>query len=182
MEIEGKKAVMTPECVLIIGTYDENGVPNAMNAAWGMQSDMGEITVMLSRHKTTENFEKTGAFTVAFATADTVKESDYFGVVSGKGINKIERVGFHYHRSVHVNAPVIEEYPLTMECTVRSWNPETGYLVGTVIAEQADESILTDGVVDLSKMKPIIYDPSVNAYRIIGEVVGRAFSDGLSLK
>ena len=182
MEIAGKKAVMTPECVLVIGTYDENGVPNAMNAAWGMQSDMGEITIMLSKHKTTENFEKTGAFTVAFATAETVKESDYFGVVSGKGINKIEHVGFHCHKSAHVNAPVIEEYPLTMECTVRSWDPETGYLIGTVVAEQADLAILTDGVVDLGKMKPIIYDPSTNVYRVIGEVVGQAFSDGLQLR
>ena len=80
IEFEGKKSVITPEGVFIIGTYDENGVPNAMNAAWGMQSDMGEITLMLSKHKTTENFEKTGAFTVAFGTADTVLISDYFVV------------------------------------------------------------------------------------------------------
>lgn len=182
MEITGKKAVITPECVLIIGTYDENSVPNAMNAAWGMQSDLGEITIMLSKHKTTENFEKTGAFTVAFATADTVKESDYFGVVSGRDANKIERAGFHTHRSAHVNAPVIEEYPLTMECLVRSWDPATGYLIGQVVAEQADESILTDGKVDLGKMKPVIFDPGMNVYRTVGEIVGKAFSDGLELK
>ena len=182
MEITGKKAVMTPESVLIIGTYDENGVPNAMNAAWGMQSDMGEITIMLSRHKTTDNFEKTGAFTVAFATADNVKESDYFGLVSGKGINKIEQVGFHTHKSAYVNAPVIEEYPLTMECLVRSWDPESGYLIGEIVAEQADESIMTDGKVDLGKMRPIIFDPGMNVYRVVGEVVGKAFSDGMALK
>ena len=182
MEIDGKKAVITPECVLVIGTYDENGVPNAMNAAWGMQSDMGEITIMLSKHKTTENFEKTGAFTVAFATVDNVKESDYFGVVSGREINKIEHVGFHTHRSSHVNAPVIEEYPLTMECVVRKWDPSTGYLIGEVVAEQADESILTDGKVDLGKMKPIIFDAGMNVYRVVGDVVGKAFSDGLLLK
>lgn len=182
MEIQGKHAVMTPECVLIIGTYDENGIPNAMNAAWGMQSDMGEITVMLGKHKTTENFEKTGAFTVAFATVDNVKESDYFGVASGKDGNKIEHVGFHTHCSAHVNAPIIEEYPLTMECRVRSWDPDTGYLIGEVVAEQADDAILTDGKVDLGKLRPIIFDPAMNVYRVVGEVVGKAFSDGLQLK
>ena len=72
VEFSGRKSIITPEGVFIIGTYDENGVPNAMNAAWGMQSDEGEITLMLGKHKTTENFEKTGAFTVAFGTADTV--------------------------------------------------------------------------------------------------------------
>lgn len=182
MEIQGRNAVITPECVLIIGTYDENGVPNAMNAAWGMQSDVGEITVMLNRHKTTENFEKTGAFTVSFATVNDVKESDYFGMVSGRDINKIKQVGFHTHRSSHVNAPIIEEYPLTLECIVRSWDPNTGYLIGEIIAEQASESILTGGKVDLGKLKPIIFDPGMNVYRVVGDIVGKAFSDGLELK
>ena len=182
MTIEGKNAVLTPEGVFIVGTYDENGVPNAMNAAWGMQSDTGEITLMLGKHKTTENFEKTGAFTVAFGTADTVLISDYFGVESGKNVNKIEKAGCHTHPSEHVNAPVIEEFPLTMACTVRSWDPSTGYLIGAVVAEEADDSILTDGKVDLSKLRPIIFDPSFNAYRVVGEVVGKAFSDGLKLK
>ena len=182
MEIEGKKAVLTPEGVFIIGTYDEKGTPNAMNAAWGMQSDTGEITLMLSRHKTTENFEKTGAFTVAFGTADTVLISDYFGVESGEKVNKIEKAGCHVHRSAHVNAPIIEEYPLTLECTVRSWDPESGYLIGEIVSEQADPSILTDGWVDLGKLRPIIFDPAFGAYRVVGEVVGKAFSDGLKLK
>ena len=182
MEIEGKHAVITPEGVFIIGTYDENGIPNAMNAAWGMQSDMGEITLMLSKHKTTENFEKTGAFTVAFGTADTVLISDYFGVETGSKVNKIEKAGCHVHKSAHVNAPIIEEYPLTLECKVRSWNPETGYLIGEIVASQADESILTDGKLDLSKLRPIIFDPAAGAYRVVGEIVGKAFHDGLKLK
>lgn len=182
MEFEGKHAVITPEGVFIIGTYDENGTPNAMNAAWGMQSDRGEITLMLGQHKTTENFEKTGAFTVAFGTADTVLISDYFGVETGKKVNKIEKAGCRVHKSAHVNAPIIEEYPLTLECKVRSWNPETGYLIGEIVASQADESILTNGKVDLGKLRPIIFDPSLNAYRVVGEIVGKAFSDGLKLK
>ena len=182
MEFTGSKSIITPEGVFIIGTYDENGVPNAMNAAWGMQSDMGEITLMLSKHKTTENFEKTGAFTVAFGTADTVLISDYFGVETGSRVNKIERAGCHVHKSAHVNAPIIEEYPLTLECTVKSWDVNTGFLTGTIVASQADDSILTDGEVDLGKLRPIIFDPSFNAYRVVGEVVGKAFSDGLKLK
>ena len=181
VEIEGRKAVLTPEGVFIIGTYDENGVPNAMNAAWGMQSDMGEITLMLSRHKTTENFEKTKAFTVAFGTVDTCQISDYFGIETGKTVNKIEKAGCHVHKSAHVNAPIIEEYPLTLECLVRSWDAETGYLIGQIVASQADESILTDGKVDLGKLRPIIFDPAINAYRVVGEVVGQAFKDGLAL-
>ena len=182
MEFEGKHSVITPEGVFIIGTYDENGTPNAMNAAWGMQSDMGEITLMLGKHKTTENFEKTGAFTVAFGTADTVLISDYFGVETGKKVNKIEKAGCHVHKSIHVNAPIIEEYPLTLECKVKSWDGKTGYLIGEIVASQADESILTDGKVDLGKLHPIIFDPSFNAYRVVGEIVGKAFSDGLKLK
>ena len=182
IEFKGNKSTITPEGVFIIGTYDENGVPNAMNAAWGMQSDMSEITLMLAKHKTTENFEKTGAFTVAFGTADTVLISDYFGVETGAKVNKIEKAGCHTHRSTHVNAPIIEEYPLTLECRVKSWDTETGYLIGEIVASQADESILTDGKVDLGKLRPIIFDPSFNAYRVVGEVVGRAFSDGLKLK
>ena len=182
VEFSGRKSIITPEGVFIIGTYDENGVPNAMNAAWGMQSDEGEITLMLAKHKTTENFEKTGAFTVAFGTADTVVISDYFGVETGKKVNKIEQAGCHTHPSAHVNAPIIEEYPLTLECKVKSWDTETGYLIGEIVASQADESILTDGKVDLGKFRPIIFDPSFNAYRVIGEVVGKAFGDGLKLK
>jgi flavin reductase (DIM6/NTAB) family NADH-FMN oxidoreductase RutF len=168
MEFAGNKSVITPEAVFIIGTYDENGVPNAMNAAWAMQSDMNEITIMLSKHKTTENFEKTGAFTVAFATVDTMLISDYFGVETGKKVSKIEKAGCHVHKSRHVNAPIIEEYPLTLECRVKSWDPETGYVIGEIIASQADDSILTDGKVDLGKLKPIIFE--------------NAFKDGLKLK
>ena len=181
-EFAGKTSVITPEGVFIIGTYDENGVPNAMNAAWGMQSDTGEITLMLGKHKTTENFEKTGAFTVAFGTADTVVISDYFGVETGKNVNKIEKAGCHVHRSQRVNAPIIEEFPLTLECTVKNWDTETGYLIGEIVSSQADERILTDGQVDLGKLRPIIFDPSFNAYRVVGEVVGKAFSDGMQLK
>lgn len=182
MELTAKDSVITPEGVFIIGTYDENGVPDAMNAAWGQQSDDGEITFFLGKHKTTENIKKTGAFTVAMATKDTVVISDYFGVESGRNANKIEKAGVHVHKSAHVNAPVIEEYPLTLECEVKSYDEETGVLTGKIVSSQADEKILTDGKVDLDKLEPIMFDMSTNSYRVIGPVVGKAFHDGLQLK
>lgn len=182
MEFTGKQSIITPEGVFIIGTYDENGVPNAMNAAWGIQSSYGEITFFLANHKTTENVKKTGAFTVAFATQDTVEISDYFGVETGRRVNKIEKAGCHVHKSKHVNAPIIEEYPLTLECKCKSFDDTTGILVGEIVASQADESILTDGVVDLGKLRPIIFDIATKTYRSVGPVVGQAFKDGLKLK
>lgn len=182
MEFDAKHSIITPEGVFIIGTYDENGVPNAMNAAWGQQSDYGEITLFLAKHKTTDNVKKTKAFTVAFATKDTVVISDYFGVETGNKVNKIEQAGVHVHKAPHVNAPIIEEYPVTLECEMKSWDDETGILVGKIVAMQADEKVLTDGLVDLDKLQPIIFDISTSTYRTIGPVVGQAFHDGLALK
>lgn len=182
VEFSAQESVITSLGVFIIGTYDENGVPNAMNAAWGVQSDFGEITLFLSKHKTTDNIEKNGDFTVAFGTKDTVVISDYFGVESGKNVNKIENAGCHVRKSEHVNAPIIEEYPLTLECKLRSWDPKTGILVGQIVSSQADESVLTDGKIDLSKLQPIMYDSASHHYRVIGECVGKAYSDGLKLK
>ena len=182
MEFDSQHSVIVPEGVFIIGTYDENGVPNAMNAAWGIQSDYGEIALFLAKHKTTENLKKTGAFTVSFATKNTVVISDYFGIESGNNVNKIEKAGVHVHKSAHVNAPIIEEYPLTLECEVKEWNEEKEMLIGKIVSQQADESILTDGKVDLGKLQPIMYDASFHVYRVIGEVVGKAFSDGKQLK
>lgn len=183
MQIEGSKAVMTPEGVYIIATYDENGVPNAMNAAWGVQSSYDQISLFISNHKTTENLLKTHAFTVSFATLDTMAVSDYFGIESGSKVaNKIEKAGVHVHKSEHVNAPIIEEYPLTLECELVSYDAATMHLVGRVVAEQADDSILTDGVVDLGKLNPITYDSALRAYRTLGPVVGKAWGEGMSLR
>ncbi len=181
-EFSGTKACIAPEGVFIIGTYDENGVPNAMNAAWGAQSDYGEITLFLAAHKTTDNVKKTKAFTVAFATKDTVEIADYFGVETGRRVNKIEKAGCHVHRSAHVNAPIIEEFPVTLECEMKSYDDETGILIGKIVAQQADESVLTDGKVDYGKLQPIIFDISTMTYRVIGPVVGQAFHDGNQLK
>ena len=173
VEFEGKKACIAPEGVFIIGTYDEKGVPNAMNAAWGAQSDYGEITLLLAKHKTTDNIKH---------TKDTVDIADYFGVETGNKVNKIEKAGCHVHKSLHVNAPIIEEFPVTLECECTSYDDNTGILVGRIVAQQADESVLTDGKIDYDKLQPIIFDISTMTYRLIGPIVGQAFHDGLKIK
>lgn len=176
----GKKLSFIPLPVLIIGTYDEAGNANAMNAAWGVQSDYEQVSIILSEHKTTANLEKTKAFTVSFATADTVKISDYFGVVSGNKEDKIKKSGVKIVKSNYVNAPIILDYPLTLECEVISYENEL--LVGKVINVSADEAILTNGKIDVEKLNPICFDSITNSYRVLGEVVGKAFKDGLELK
>ncbi len=177
----GAKPLMYPQPVLIIGTYDENGVPNAMNAAWGITTDFNEITISLSEHKTTENFAITGAFTVSFATEDTVVGCDYVGIASGRKVpNKFEKAGFHATKSEFVNAPLIDELPVAMECKVKSF--EDGILTGEIVNISADESALTDGKVDLEKFRPISFDPFNNAYVGVGKKVGNAFQDGNALK
>jgi flavin reductase (DIM6/NTAB) family NADH-FMN oxidoreductase RutF len=180
----GKKTIITPLPVVIIGTYDENGKPSAMNAAWAGQVDADQIIISLSKHQTTDNLEKNGEFTVAFATRKTVVESDYFGIESGRKADKIAKAGFHAVRGTCVNAPVFEEYPLVLECKVVEMKPDgDGYLLpGETVNMSVDESILTDGKVDLSKMEPIMFDSAMNKYRVIGEIVADAFKAGFALK
>ncbi len=177
----GTKPMMYPMPVLIVATYDENGVPNAMNAAWGIITDMNEISISMSEHKTTENLAKTGAFTVSMGTEDTVIACDYVGVESGKKTpDKFAKAGFHATPSTHVHAPLIDELPMALECKVKSF--ENGILVGEIVNVTADEKVLTNGKIDPAKLKPITYDPVNNTYVGLGAVVGHAFSDGLKLK
>ena len=177
----GAKPLLYPMPVLIIGTYDENGVPDAMNAAWGCITDMNEISISMSSHKTTENLAKTGAFTVSMATEDTVVACDYVGVESANKVpDKFAKAGFHATRSTRVNAPLIDELPMALECKVKSF--ENGILVGEIVNVNADESILTDGQIDPAKLKPITYDPVNQTYLALGAKVGDAFKDGMSLK
>ena len=180
-----KELIMAPMPVLIIGTYDENGTPNAMNAAWGTQCDMDAIIISLSKHKTTENLKLKKAFTVAFATKDTLVASDYFGLESGNKVNKIEKAGYHATKAEHVDAPIFDEYPVTLECEVAEMADDgDGYrLVGKVVNVVADESVLdAKGRVDLGKLNVISYDSATHTYRVIGDIVGQAFHDGLALK
>jgi len=181
MEFDPKHSVITPEGVFIIATYDENGVPNAMNAAWGIQSDYTEVTFYLAAHKTTENLELKKAFTVGFATKETAQISDYFGLASGNQEDKIAKAGVHVVKSDFVDAPIIEEYPLTLECTVKSFSD--GELIGEIVNVSVDDKYLDEhGNIDVDKMHIITYDMFGNNYRVLGEIVGNAFKDGLEIK
>lgn len=166
--------------VFIIASYDEKGVPNAMNAAWGGISEENEISLCISAgHKTTKNILASGAFTVSMATADTVAQCDYVGIVSGNKVpDKLEKCGFHTEKSLFVNAPLITELPMAVECKLKSYDADTCRLVGEIVNVCADESILTDGKIDPLKLRPITYDPSGHGYYVLGEKVGIAFSDG----
>ncbi|HJJ04429.1 MAG TPA: flavin reductase family protein [Clostridiaceae bacterium] len=177
----GNKMNFLPLPVLMIGTYDKDGKANVMNAAWGGIHDYGKIYISLSKHKTTENLELKKAFTVGFATKKTEEISDYFGVVSGNKEDKIAKTGVHVVKSNFVDAPIIEEYPLTLECKVDSFID--GELIGTVVNCSVDENYLDEkGNIDVDKMEIITFDMVSNTYRVLGDVVGDAFKDGLKLK
>lgn len=181
----GAKPMLYPQPVFIIASYDENGVPNAMNAAWGGISEEKEISICVSEnHKTTKNILARGAFTVSMADADHVAQCDYVGVVSGNKVpDKVARAGFHTVKSEFVDAPIIEELPMAVECRLISYDEETCRLVGEIVNVCADERVLGEnGKVDPAKLKPIAFDPMNNAYLVLGEKVGKAFSDGLKLK
>ncbi|MBQ8336544.1 MAG: flavin reductase family protein [Bacteroidaceae bacterium] len=180
----GKKSWLYPMPVLIVAAYDEAGVPNVMNAAWGGIYTDDMIGICLSEgHKTTKNILASKAFTVSVATAEKVVACDYVGIVSGnKEPGKFAKAGFHAVRSAFVNAPLINELPMTIECEFVSYDSESNHLVGRIVNVSADESILTDGKIDVSKLRPLSYDPVNNLYYELGAVAGKAFSDGKALK
>lgn len=182
----GKKTWLYPMPVLIIGTYDENGKADAMNAAWGGIYDYNQITVSLSGHTTTDNIRKSKAFTISVATKKTLEASDYVGIVPmAKEPNKIEKTGLHPFKSKYVNAPLFEEYPLTLECELVSLEGdmgEGGTLIGNIINVSIDESVLTDGKLDTDKLEAISFDPINNKYLLVKGEVGDAFKAGMKLK
>ena len=149
----GAKPYLFPQPVMIIGTYDENGKANAMNAAWGGIVGRNEIIIDLSNHKTTENLLETR-----------------------------EKAGFTTTKSKFVNAPVINELPLTLECVLTQVIDGSKYL-GEIKNVSIDEKILgEDGDIDLNKFVPITYDAAHYGYYRLGEKVGTAFKDGAQLK
>lgn len=178
---------VAPQPVLIIGTYDAEGRPNAMNAAWGGQWDNGEIMISMGSHATTLNLNREGEFTVAFATVDTLVAADYVGIVSAKHEpRKIEKTGWNVVKAEHVNAPVFTDFPMTMECRIKQKIDEsaTGYfIVAEIVNIVADERFLAeDGRPDIEKMNLITFDPVHHGYIALGNKVGQAFADGKQLK
>ena len=181
----GAKPWTYPQPVFILAAYDENGTPNAMNAAWGGISDDKELSMCISAgHKTTANILARKAFTVSMATAEQMVSCDYVGIESGNSVaNKLEKAGWHTTPSEFVDAPLIDELPMAVECRLVSYDPESCRLVGEIVNVSADESVLDqDGKIDPDKLRPIVFDPVHNAYRVLGEKVGNAFRDGAKLK
>lgn len=180
----GSNSWLYPMPVLIIATYDEQERPNAMNAAWGGIFTDEMIGICLSeRHKTTQNILFTRAFTVSMATAEQVVACDYVGLESGNRVpDKFAKAGFHATRSEFVNAPLIDELPMALECELVSYDKESCHLVGKIVNITADESVLTEGKIDPRKLRPITFDPINHAYLELGAKVNDAFSCGKQLK
>ena len=179
------KAYVYPLPVLIVGTYDENDVPDAMNVAWGTVCDTAQVSLCLSAtHKTVENLLKTKAFTVAIADAKNVIPADYVGIVSANNVsNKLEKTGWKITKSQFVNAPIIEDLPLVLECKLINYDAETEICIGEVVNVSVDDGILdSNGKIDLTKFQPICYDCDTHGYYKLGDNVGNAFSDGLKIK
>lgn len=181
----GPKPWCYPQPVFILAAYDKDGKPNAMNVAWGGIHYDDQIAMCISaNHKTTENILESKAFTVSIADKEHMMACDYVGVVSGnKEPDKFKKAGFTATKSEFVNAPVINELPMTIECKLVSYDPETCNLIGEIVNVSASESVLDEkGKIDPSKFNPITFDPVHNAYLVIGEKVGNAFRDGLALR
>lgn len=181
------KPWLLPQPVLIIGTYNEDGTANAMNAAWAGQWDSREIMISMGSHATTENLNRCGDFTVAFATIDTLVAADYVGLVSGKKEPaKVQKAGWTVAKAEQVNAPVFTDFPLTLECRIKEkfYESETGYyIVAEIVNILAAEAYLAeDGTPDMEKMNLIVYDPMHHGYLRLGAKVGQAFADGKALK
>ena len=178
----GPNIFITPQPALMIGTYDENGNPDVMMAAWGGQCDGNQVCFRLSPHRTTTNIRQTKEFTLSFATQRDIAQSDYFGIVSANDVpDKIARAGFTVTKSANINAPIINEYPLTLECKVVELmeRPEGGcFVIGEIVNTIADPSILTDGKIDLDKLQPVVFDAATVSYRAVGEQVGKAWGSG----
>ena len=180
----GTQTFMYPMPVLIIASYGPDGTPDAMNAAWGGIHDTNQIGICLSpEHKTVKNILDRKAFSVSMADAAHVAACDYVGIVSGnKEPAKVQKAGFTVTKSEIVDAPVINELPMALECKLVSYDENSGYMVADIVNVCADESVLTDGKIDPSKLNPITYDPVNHTYIKLGEVEGHAFQYVKSLK
>lgn len=183
----GQKSWMLPQPVLIIGTYNADGTPNAMNAAWGGQWDAKEIMISMGAHATTENLDCCPEFTVAFATRNTMVAADFVGIVSAKKDSlKMQKTGWTAVKSAHVNAPVFTDFPMTLECRIQrkmDVSDEGYYIVAEIVNILVDEQYLNaEGQPDVDRMQLITYNPINHTYYALGEQVGKAFSDGKALK
>ena len=181
----GVKAFLYPQPTLVIATYNEDGTPNAMVAAWGSVSDTNQVAIYVAAsHKTMPNIKARKAFTVSMATAKHIKAIDYLGVTSGNKVpDKFAKSGFTAIKSAHVDAPLIAELPLTLECKMVSYDEESELLIGEVVNLTADETALdASGKLSVEKLEPVCYDSAGHGYYVMERRVGNAFSDGKEIK
>lgn len=175
-----------PMPVLMVATYNEDGSVNVMNAAWGTMQERDHVVLNLTEtHKTVQNIKARGAFTVSIADAAHVVEADYFGVESGNRVpDKLSASGLTACKAESVDAPVINEFPLCLECEfVEYQNNKYGCgVIGKVVNVTADESVMSGDKVDMSLVNAIAFDPYTHGYYKVTERVGEAFKDGLRLK
>ena len=175
-----------PMPVLMVATYNEDGSVNVMNAAWGTMQERDTVALNLTEsHKTVQNIKARGAFTVSIADADHLVEADYFGVESGNKVSdKFAKSGLTASKAETVDAPVINEFPLCLECEFVEYQADaTGCgVIGKVVNVTADERVMVDGKVDMSLVNAIAFDPYTHGYYRVSERVGEAFRDGLKLK
>lgn len=176
----GKKLLFLPLPVAVIGTYDKAGNPNAMTVAWATIYDFGKVFISMSPHLTTNNIKLNKCFTVMFATKKTTEISDYFGIVSGKNENKIKKAKVHVLHAKCINAPIIEEFPVAIECKLVSL--KDGDLIGQIVNVNADCKYITNGKLNTEKMNLICYDMSNQTYRTIGKSIAKAFNCGKKVK
>ena len=172
-----------PMPVLMVAAYDGNGKVNVMNAAWGMICAMDKIALFIDEdHKTTQNLLKTKAFTVALADRTHMDVADFFGIASGNKMeDKFERTGYHAVMAEHVNAPVIEEFPVVMECELAEViDTENMYaIVGRIVNVAAEKAVLDEkGKIDPAKLNALIFDQFRHGYYVSGEQVGKAWNAG----
>ncbi|MCM1193982.1 MAG: flavin reductase family protein [Acetatifactor muris] len=182
----GVVPALYPMPVLMVAAYDENGKVNVMNAAWGMICGMDRIALFIDEdHKTTKNIRAVKAFTVSLTDREHMAEADFFGIASGNKMeDKFERTGFHARKSDFVNAPVIEEFPVVMECELAEVvdTENLHVVVGRIMNAAAEESVLSEnGKVDPEKLSALIFDQFQSGYYVSGEKAGQAWNAGAEL-
>ncbi len=175
-----------PMPVLMVAAYDKNEKVNVMNVAWGQICDMDKIILFIGEGKKTWlNIQESKAFTVALADRAHMDVADFFGIASGNKIDdKFERTGYHAVPSDKVHAPIVEEFPLVMECELLEFlhSDYVDGIVGKIVNVKADEAVLNEkGKVEPEKLNAILFDQFRNGYYAIGEKVGKAWNAGAAL-
>jgi flavin reductase (DIM6/NTAB) family NADH-FMN oxidoreductase RutF len=183
----GAKTLVYPTPVFLVGTYNPDGKPNVMTAAWGGICSSQPPSVAVSLRAATQthgNVGRTGAFTIGVPSVDSVRQADYFGMVSGRSADKFAVARFTAVRSEVVDAPYVQECPLVLECRLihtHNLGLHTQF-VGQILDVKADESVVqSSGLLDMKRVKPFLYAPDTQSYYAIGEFLGRAFSIGASV-